>query len=207
MKLTVRTHISPARMTAIVLGAILFLAACGGPGGTALSTHSAGPPTISSISPTSGLTGGGTVVTIIGTNFQDGATVSFGQSAALVTRFDSSTKLEATTPLESTGLVDVTVANPDGQSAVARGAFTFVLHVVSLAWNPSTSTVAGYNIYRATASGGPFSKINPSLIAGTTYTDDTVQGDTTYFYVATAVDSSGTESVFSNEVLALVPKP
>ena len=125
----------------------------------------------------------------------------------LVTRFDSSAKLEATTPEESAGSVDVTVTNSDGQSAVAKGAFTFVVHKVSLAWSPSTSSVTGYDIYRSTLSGGPYSRVNPSLVTGTTYTDEDVQGGTTYFYVATAVDSHGVESVFSNEVSATIPKP
>jgi IPT/TIG domain len=178
------------------------------PQGTATSSTSFTvpiPPTISSISPTSGPTGGGTVVTIDGTNFQNGATVRFGQVAATNTKFNSSTQLEATTPVESAGLVDITVTNPDGQSAVAMGAFTFVFHEVSLTWTPSTSTVDGYNIYRATVSGGPYSKINPSLISGTMYKDDTVLGGKTYFYVATAVDSNGVESAYSNEASATVP--
>jgi fibronectin type 3 domain-containing protein len=38
-----------------------------------------------------------------------------------------------------------------------------------------------------------------------TYTDSTVQSGAQYYYVATAVDSSGNESVNSNEVSALIP--
>jgi hypothetical protein len=164
-------------------------------------------PMISTIAPTSGSTNGGTLVTIIGSNFQDGATVSFGQVAATNVKFNSSTRLEATTPAESASLVDVTVTNPDGQSAVHRGGFTFVFHAITLAWTPSTSTVKGYNIYRAKVSGGPYSKLNPSAITGTTYTDNAVQGGTKYFYVAAALNSNDVESVYSNEVSATVPEP
>ena len=78
-------------------------------------------------------------------------------------------------------------------------------HSVTLTWNASTSTVAGYNVYRGTVSGGPYAKINSSLVAALDYTDSTVQSATTYFYVTTAVDSSGNESVFSNEVSATIP--
>jgi len=65
--------------------------------------------------------------------------------------------------------------------------------------------VAGYNVYRGTVSGGPYTKINSSLITGLTYSDSTVVNGTEYYYVATAVDSSGDESVNSNEVSASIP--
>jgi len=44
-------------------------------------------------------------------------------------------------------------------------------------------------------------------VASTTYTDSTVQAGVTYFYVVTAVDSSGNESVYSNQASATVPTP
>jgi hypothetical protein len=80
-----------------------------------------------------------------------------------------------------------------------------VQHSVALTWNASPSTVAGYNVYRGTVSGGPYAKINSSLVAVLDYTDSNVQSGTTYYYVTTAVDSSGNESVFSNEVPATIP--
>jgi hypothetical protein len=80
-----------------------------------------------------------------------------------------------------------------------------VQHTVALSWTASTSTVAGYNVYRGTVSGGPYSKINSSLVATLSYTDSTVQSGTTYYYVTTAVDSSGDESTYSNEVSAPIP--
>jgi hypothetical protein len=78
-------------------------------------------------------------------------------------------------------------------------------HSVSLTWDPSTSLVAGYNIYRGTQSGGPYTKLNSSLLAATVFSDSGVQSGTTYFYVSTAVDSSSLESSFSNEATADVP--
>ena len=47
--------------------------------------------------------------------------------------------------------------------------------------------------------------LNSSLIAGTSYTDQTVQSGITYYYVTTAVDSLGVESIYSNEAAATVP--
>jgi hypothetical protein len=78
-------------------------------------------------------------------------------------------------------------------------------HSVNLSWSASSSSVAGYNVYRGTTSGGPYSKINPSLETATVYTDSTVQGATTYYYVATSVDSSSDESAFSNQTVANIP--
>jgi hypothetical protein len=81
-------------------------------------------------------------------------------------------------------------------------------HSVSLAWIASTtSTVIGYNIYQSTVSGSSYTKINSSLILApvVSYTDTTVQSATTYYYVTTAVDAGGAESIFSNEVSAVIP--
>jgi len=77
----------------------------------------------------------------------------------------------------------------------------------TLNWDASTSAVVGYNVYRATQAGGPYTKLNSSLIEPTSYTDSTVQADQTYFYVVAAVDANGVESVPSNEVQFAVRSP
>ncbi len=79
------------------------------------------------------------------------------------------------------------------------------MHSVSLTWFPSTFLVLGYNIYRGTQSGGPYTILNSSLVLVTMYIDTTVQSGQTYFYVTTAVDSNNVESLFSNEVSATIP--
>jgi fibronectin type 3 domain-containing protein len=53
--------------------------------------------------------------------------------------------------------------------------------------------------------GGPYTLINTSLVTGVSYTDTAVQSGVTYFYVTTAVDSSGVESLDSNQVTAVIP--
>ncbi len=55
-------------------------------------------PTVTSVSPNSGTTAGGTAVTITGTNFATGATVTFGGTAATNVVVASSTSITATTP-------------------------------------------------------------------------------------------------------------
>jgi hypothetical protein len=80
-----------------------------------------------------------------------------------------------------------------------------VQHSVSLSWNASSSTVVGYNVYRSTVSGGSYTKLNSTLVAALNYTDSTVQSGTTYYYVTTAIDSSGDESIYSNQASAAIP--
>jgi hypothetical protein len=81
-------------------------------------------------------------------------------------------------------------------------------HAVDLSWNASVSpSIAGYNVYRTTTAGSGYVKINSALVSGTSYTDTTIVGGQTYFYVTTAVDSSNNESDFSNVVQATVPLP
>ena len=81
------------------------------------------------------------------------------------------------------------------------------LHSVALAWDASPSSqVTGYNVYRGTAPGGPYtSKLTSTLQPTTTFVDNTVVPGTTYYYVATAVDQDSVESVYSNQITAVVP--
>ena len=62
-------------------------------------------------------------------------------------------------------------------------------------------------MYRSTTSGSGYVKLNSSLSVSTAYTDNSVVAGTTYFYVTTAVDSSGNESSYSNQVQAVIPTP
>lgn len=55
-------------------------------------------------------------------------------------------------------------------------------HAVTLIWKASKSAVRGYNVYRGTKSGGPYTKVNLDLVRGLTYKDENVPGGTTYYY-------------------------
>jgi hypothetical protein len=79
------------------------------------------------------------------------------------------------------------------------------LHTAALNWVASTSSVAGYNVYRGGQSGGPYTVIDTSLVTIMNYTDSTVTSGQTYYYVVTAVDASGNESGYSNEAAAIIP--
>lgn len=82
-------------------------------------------------------------------------------------------------------------------------------HSVDVAWDPSTSpTLQGYNVYRGTASGGPYTRISATLSPTTLlFTDTTPLSGRSYFYVVTAVDTSGAESAASAEVTVTIPTP
>jgi hypothetical protein len=103
----------------------------------------------------------------------------------------------------------VTIAsNGTGAGAVAlsgTGVAPQVNHTVALNWGASTSSVTGYNVYRSSVSGSSYAKINSSLVGGVSFNDSNVQTGQTYYYVATSVDANGNESVYSNEVPAVVP--
>jgi len=75
---------------------------------------------------------------------------------------------------------------------------------VTLSWQGAADAnggaVSGYNIYRATASGGAYTKLNSSLITVTSYHDTGLTNGTPYYYVVTSVDADGDESVRSQEV-------
>jgi Transmembrane protein 131-like N-terminal/Abnormal spindle-like microcephaly-assoc'd, ASPM-SPD-2-Hydin len=78
-------------------------------------------------------------------------------------------------------------------------------HSVTLDWDPSTSTVAGYHIYRSESSSGPFQRVSNSVVGSLNYRDTSVQPGGHYYYVVTAVEADGSESVYSNEVAAEIP--
>ena len=69
--------------------------------------------TVTSVSPTGGTIAGGSAVTINGTGFNAGATVTFGGSAATNVVIVSSIKITARTPAHALGAVNVTVTNTD----------------------------------------------------------------------------------------------
>ena len=100
-------------------------------------------PTVTSVSPNSGSTSGGTGVTITGTNFVSGATVTFGGNAATNVVVVSSTSITATTPAGSAGAVTVTVTNPGGQNGSLANGFTYVLGPTVSSVSPNIGPVAG----------------------------------------------------------------
>lgn len=89
---------------------------------TAIALTSNVKPT--SINPSTGPAIGGTPVTITGSGFQAGATVTFGGNPATVTSVTPS-QILATTPPHAPGPVDVVIINPDLEQGRLLGGFTY----------------------------------------------------------------------------------
>jgi len=128
------------------------------------------------------------------------ATVPAGGMAAVTVAFSPTSSVRYTAWIS---LTSNAVAGSQVFLVSGRGAS----HSVSLSWRASTSLVAGYNIYRSTLPGGPYTKQTPSLVTGTTWRDTSVVAGQRYYYLVTAVDSSGQESGYSNQASDLVPSP
>ncbi len=91
----------------------------------AFTYNAAAAPTLTGVAPSSGPSTGGTVVSLSGSGYTNGTTVSFGGVAATSVQFGSASTLTATTPAHAAGAVDVVVRNADGQTATLGAAFTF----------------------------------------------------------------------------------
>lgn len=86
-------------------------------------------PSVSGIVPPNGTTAGGTVVTINGSGFANGATAAFidltGSVSLTSVVFVNSSQLTAVAPAHAVGIVDVVVFNPDHATGTLRDGFSF----------------------------------------------------------------------------------
>lgn len=99
-------------------------------------------PTVSSVTPSSGPTAGGTPVTITGTNFSASAKVTIGGAAATNVVVVSATQITATTPAGSAGAATVTVTL-SGQSGSLANGFTYVVPPTVTSISPNNGPAAG----------------------------------------------------------------
>jgi len=139
------------------------------------------------------------------TNLASGLALSPQQQASFQVSFDPASAGAVTGSLSVTGNG---LSAPLSMSLTGTGqAATSNSHSVALSWGASTSSVAGYYVFRGSVSGGPYSQVNPSTVTSLGYTDSSVSAGATYYYVVTSVDSSGVQSVYSNQVSATIPTP
>jgi hypothetical protein len=86
------------------------------------------PPTLSSVNPSSGGQGQNLSATLTGSNFQSGASCTFGAGITVNScSFNSASQLTASITISSTatlGSRNITVTNPDGQSGTLSNAFS-----------------------------------------------------------------------------------
>jgi hypothetical protein len=155
----------------------------------------------------------GTTITVSSATLSNSQYTLSGLTFPLTITSGQSVPYSITFAPQSSGTITATASFANnGSNSTASQSLTGVgsqsqSHNVGLTWDASTSDVVGYNIYRGNVSGGPYNKINGNVDPNTSYSDGTVLGGYTYFYVTTAVDSTGQESVYSNEVKAIIPAP
>lgn len=189
-----------------------------GTGTSPILTLSASPASLSFPSTTTGSTSASQTVTLTNTgnssvsisgiaastNFAVSGTIlpislAAGQTTSFNVLFAPATSgsLSGTVTITSNASNSPTTVKLSGSGASAT------VPAVSLNWTPSSTTYTGFDIYRGSVSGGPYTKINSSLTAA--FTDNTVTSGQTYYYVVTEIDTSGNQSTYSNEASAVVP--
>ncbi|MGA2458162.1 MAG: putative Ig domain-containing protein [Terriglobales bacterium] len=188
--------------------------------GTATGTLTIAPTTLSfgnatvgtSVSQSSSLSAAGASVTVSSASLSSAEFSLTGISLPVTIAAGQSVPVTMTFSPQSSGSASgvLTVASNASNTATQSLSGVGVApaqHSVSLSWTDTNSGIAGYNVYRGNASGGPFTAINSGLDATPAYSDTSVTAGQTYYYVATAVNESGAESAYSNEVEAVVPSP
>ena len=149
------------------------------PNGTATATNAFtyfAPPTISSVSPATGSTAGGTAITITGTSLTGATSVTVGGVAATSVVVVSSTSVTAVTPAGTAGAKSVALTTPGG-TATAPNAFTFVVPYTVIEQNVDAAVVTDITLRNAiSATGLPWrvrhnaTNIEMLLVPGGTFT-------------------------------------
>jgi Abnormal spindle-like microcephaly-assoc'd, ASPM-SPD-2-Hydin len=140
------------------------------------------------------VTGSGFTASGVGAN----TTVRPGETAALnVTFTPSSTgSIAGTLTIASNaGNLSIKLVGSGGQLSSRS---------VAVSWDPSTSEVIGYYVYRMLLD-GTYAKINNAPVVLTEFTDTRIQSGQTYTYVVTAVDADNVESLYSEPATATIP--
>ncbi|MDD1655389.1 MAG: IPT/TIG domain-containing protein, partial [Methanomicrobiales archaeon] len=157
-------------------------------------------PTVTSITPASGPTAGGTDVTIGGADFLDGGSFGVtigGNPATNVVRVDA-THITATTPAHAAGAVDVVVTNSDGQTGTLADGYTYVAPPTVTGITPASGPTAGGTAVTIGGSnfvaGGSFGVTIGGADASGVWVDATHITATTLAHAAGAVDVVVTNS-------------
>jgi hypothetical protein len=138
-----------------------------------------------------------------------GVTLSPGQKLEFQVWFHPTAtgKAAATISLDSSAgatPVKLAVAGSASTSSTSTPTTT-ASHSVTLGWNNRSSSTKGYHVYRGEVAGGPFERLDATLVESTSYKDTGVIGGSHYFYVVTAVGEGALESAYSNEVSVEIP--
>jgi hypothetical protein len=135
-----------------------------------------------------------------------------GVTSGLVLAPDQSAVLTVNFDPKTTGNLpgQVTISSNDTNSPLViqlsgTGAQKAQQHSVTLNWDKSAGYVTGYFVYRSSKPSGPYAKLNAQATPEASYTDNSVVGGQTYYYVVTSVNSENIESAYSEQLSVTVP--
>jgi HYDIN/CFA65/VesB-like, Ig-like domain/Cep192 domain 4/Transmembrane protein 131-like N-terminal len=189
-----------------------------GTGTAPVLTLSSSPTSLTFPSTTTGSSSAAQVVTLTNTgnsavsisqvtpssNFTvSGVSLPLSLAANQTTSFNVLFAPTTTGSLSGTVTVTSTASNSPTTIKLSGSGASAAVPAVNLSWTPSSSSYTGFDIYRGSVSGGPYTMINSSLTPA--FTDNTVAASQTYYYVVTEIDSSGNQSNYSNQATAVVP--
>jgi hypothetical protein len=180
------------------------------------------PPTVTAVSPSSGLAAGGTAVTITGMNFTGATGITIGGAAATSVAVVSGTTITAVTPAGTAGTASVDVTTPSGSNA-ANTLFTYVAPpTISKTFGAATIPLNGITTLTftitnpntvTTLTGVAFTDTFPSGLQWDINSGGTVTGDcgtktitliaNTYVRLDGATISAGGSCIFSVNVVGI----
>ena len=186
---TTITCITPARSA----GAVGIIVTTGGGPGDAFSSFTyIAPPVITSISPLTGSTAGGTSVTITGTSFTGATLVTFSGLSATSLSVVNSTTITCITPTRGTGAAGIIVTSLYGKSG-AFSSFTYITPPVISRISPSSGGIAGGT--NVTITGKNFTGATLVTFDGIAATSISIVNSTTITCITPAVDSAGAAGI------------
>ena len=148
-------------------------------------TTSNSPPVLASISPSSAVNTGGVTITLTGTGFTEGATVTIGGQVCTSVVVISSTSITCVTPAGTTGSASIIVTNSDAQSSTLSNAFTNS----PARPNPPTSLSA------QAGDGSAFITFTPNSDGGSVITNYYYSTDGTNYSALSPVDKSSPATI------------
>ncbi|WP_158225402.1 putative Ig domain-containing protein [Rhizobium sp. 11515TR] len=171
-----------------------------------------GAPMVTSISPASGPQGGGTVVTLTGSNFTNATAISFGGTPAAAFAVNNASSITATTPAHSAGATNVTVITAGG-SGTLTGGYTFLNPPVAQAVSVTVGQNSSANVITLEISGGTASSVAVSTApahgtataTGTSITYTPAAGYTgldSFAYTASNADGTSAPAIVSVAISA-----
>jgi len=176
-------------------------------------------PAILSVTPSNGCMSGGTAITVIGSNFVNGATVTIGGASATSVTFVNTNTLTAITPGNSAGLKNVVVNIAGSPSATLTNGFSYyglplfaglgsatpAVEGATLTWSAASGAPPlTYDVYQGTESLGEDLLLQTNSLSAFVPLYPGSNSPITYFFIVEVIDGCGINDNNVNE-LTVVP--